>query len=158
MSRSRSTKTSTTAAARLTNEQGTGRPRTPSATRAFFFGDRACRRTSKCPESSRHGESYDRAHLAGYGSRSRQRYLSRISEGDWAQRVRLDPRQSRVYTLRRVADGKAEFLLLTLWESWDAIKAFAGPDYEKAVYYPEDEKFLLALDPLVTHYELLSSQ
>jgi heme-degrading monooxygenase HmoA len=63
-----------------------------------------------------------------------------------------------VYTLRRVADGKAEFLLLTLWESWDAIKAFAGSDYEKAVYYPEDKKFLLALDPLVTHYELLSSQ
>ena len=61
-----------------------------------------------------------------------------------------------VYTLRRVADGKAEFLLLTLWESWDAIKAFAGPDYEKAVYYPEDSRFLLALDPNVTHYELLS--
>jgi heme-degrading monooxygenase HmoA len=68
------------------------------------------------------------------------------------------PGNRGVYTLRRVADGKAEFLLLTLWESWDAIKAFAGPDYEKAVYYPEDEKFLLALDPLVTHYELLSSQ
>jgi heme-degrading monooxygenase HmoA len=61
-----------------------------------------------------------------------------------------------VFTLRRVADGKCEFLLLTLWESWDAIRAFAGPDYEKAVYYPEDEKFLLALDPHVTHYDLLS--
>jgi len=48
-------------------------------------------------------------------------------------------------------------LLLTLWESWDAIKAFAGADYEKAVYYPEDEKFLLTLDPQVMHYELLSS-
>jgi heme-degrading monooxygenase HmoA len=61
-----------------------------------------------------------------------------------------------VFTLRRVADGKCEFLLLTLWESWDAIRSFAGPDYEKAVYYPEDEKFLLALDPHVTHYDLLS--
>jgi heme-degrading monooxygenase HmoA len=65
------------------------------------------------------------------------------------------PGNRGVYTLRRVADGKAEFLLLTLWESWDAIKAFAGDDYEKAVYYPEDTKFLLALDPHVTHYELL---
>ena len=60
-----------------------------------------------------------------------------------------------VFTLRRVADGKAEFLLLTLWDSWDAIKAFAGQDYETAVYYPEDKNFLLALDPHVTHYEVL---
>lgn len=66
------------------------------------------------------------------------------------------PGNRGVYTLRRVADGKAEFLLLTLWDSWDAIKAFAGPDYERAVYYPEDTKFLLALDPHVMHYELLS--
>jgi heme-degrading monooxygenase HmoA len=65
------------------------------------------------------------------------------------------PGNRGVYTLRRVADGKAEFLLLTLWNSWDAIKAFAGDDYEKAVYYPEDTKFLLALDPHVTHYEIL---
>jgi heme-degrading monooxygenase HmoA len=65
------------------------------------------------------------------------------------------PGNKGVFVLRRVYDGKVEFTLLTLWESWDAIKAFAGPDYEKAVYYPEDKKFLLELDPHVTHYELL---
>jgi len=57
--------------------------------------------------------------------------------------------------LRRVYDDKVEFLLITLWDSWNAIKAFAGEDYEKAVYYPEDEKFLLQLDPHVLHYEVL---
>lgn len=62
-----------------------------------------------------------------------------------------------VWVLRRVADGKAEFLLISLWESWDAIKAFAGPDYENAVYYPEDRRFLLELEPNVTHYEVLTS-
>jgi heme-degrading monooxygenase HmoA len=66
------------------------------------------------------------------------------------------PGNRGVWTLRRVHDGKAEFTLLTLWESWDAIKAFAGPDYEKAVYYPEDKRYLLELDPGVTHYEVLS--
>jgi heme-degrading monooxygenase HmoA len=60
-----------------------------------------------------------------------------------------------VYTLRRVSNGQCEFLLLTLWESWDAIQAFAGPDYEQAVYYPEDDKFLLDRGPHVLHYELL---
>jgi heme-degrading monooxygenase HmoA len=62
-----------------------------------------------------------------------------------------------VWVLRRVYDGKSEFTLISLWDSWDAIKAFAGPEYENAVYYPEDEKFLLELDPHVTHYEVLAS-
>jgi hypothetical protein len=31
--------------------------------------------------------------------------------------------------------ARAEFTLITHWESWDAIKAFAGADYEKAVYF-----------------------
>jgi len=68
------------------------------------------------------------------------------------------PGNRGVFTLRRVADGKCEFFLLTLWDSWDAIKAFAGDDYEKAVYYPEDDKFLLDREPLVEHYELMETQ
>lgn len=62
-----------------------------------------------------------------------------------------------VWVLRRVRDGIAEFLLISLWDSYDAIRAFAGPDFEKAVYYPEDKKFLLELEPNVSHYEVLSA-
>jgi heme-degrading monooxygenase HmoA len=40
------------------------------------------------------------------------------------------------------------------WDSLEAIKAFAGPNYEKAVYYSEDQKFLLAMEPRVRHYEV----
>ncbi|HXX72530.1 MAG TPA: hypothetical protein VEI80_02455 [Candidatus Acidoferrales bacterium] len=60
-----------------------------------------------------------------------------------------------VYVFRRIEGDHAVFLLLTLWDSYEAIKKFAGPDYEKAVYYPEDSKFLLELEPNVTHYEIL---
>ncbi len=60
-----------------------------------------------------------------------------------------------VYILRRIEDGHAHFLLLTLWDSFDAIKRFAGEDFEKAKYYPEDEEFLLELEPHVNHYEVL---
>ncbi len=66
------------------------------------------------------------------------------------------PGNRGVFTLRRVADGKAEFTLLTLWDSWHAIQAFAGPEYEKAVYYPEDDRFLVERGPDVLHYEVLS--
>ena len=61
-----------------------------------------------------------------------------------------------VWVLRRVDDVKSEFTLISLWDSWDAIKAFAGPDPEKAVFYPEDDKFLLERGPRVSHYEVLS--
>lgn len=60
-----------------------------------------------------------------------------------------------VYVLRRLDRDRAHFLLLTLWESEDAIKSFAGPEIEKAKYYPEDERYLLELEPTVTHYEVL---
>lgn len=67
------------------------------------------------------------------------------------------PGNQGVWVLRRVSGGEAEFILISLWESWDAIKAFAGADYEKAVYYPEDQRFLRQLDPEVRHYEVLGS-
>jgi len=58
--------------------------------------------------------------------------------------------------LRREGD-RAHFLLISLWESLEAIRAFAGDDLERARYYPEDVKFLLALEPTVTHYEVLEA-
>jgi heme-degrading monooxygenase HmoA len=67
------------------------------------------------------------------------------------------PGNRGVWVLRRLFEGRAEFTLISHWESWDAIKAFAGADYEKAVYYPQDEKFLLEMLPKVEHYEILSS-
>jgi heme-degrading monooxygenase HmoA len=60
-----------------------------------------------------------------------------------------------VYVLRRIEGNKAHFLLLTLWESEDAIKRLAGSNIEKAKYYPADEQFLLELEPTVTHYEVM---
>lgn len=60
-----------------------------------------------------------------------------------------------VYVFRRIEGNHAHFLLLTLWESEDAIREFAGPAIEKAKYYPEDADFLLELEPTVTHYEVL---
>jgi hypothetical protein len=42
----------------------------------------------------------------------------------------------------------------SLWESIDAIKTFAGEDYERARYYPEDKGFLLEFEPNVQHYEV----
>jgi len=63
-----------------------------------------------------------------------------------------------VSILRDVKDGVATFVFTSRWDSWDAIHAFAGPEPERAVYYPEDREFLLALEPNVAHYEVLLDQ
>ena len=58
------------------------------------------------------------------------------------------------FVLRRIEDGIAHFFTLTFWDSYDAIKRFAGSDYEKAKYYPQDSDFLLDFEPEVQHFEL----
>jgi len=62
-----------------------------------------------------------------------------------------------VSVFRRNEGDITYYLLTTLWESYDAIRAFAGPDYERARYYPEDDEYLLEREPFVTHYEVLRS-
>jgi len=78
-------------------------------------------------------------------------YLLRTGLGDYAS----TPGNRGVQVLRRTEGGVAHFLLLTLWDSLDAIRAFAGDDYERARYYPEDDAYLLEREPFVTHYDVL---
>ncbi len=59
-----------------------------------------------------------------------------------------------VHMLRRDVGDRTEFVMYTLWESMEAVEAFAGADPEVAVFYPEDDRFLIARDEHVTHYEV----
>jgi heme-degrading monooxygenase HmoA len=63
-----------------------------------------------------------------------------------------------VLVFRRAEQGRVHFLLTSFWQSYGAISEFAGPDIELARYYPEDEKYLLELEPKVTHYEVVVGQ
>lgn len=60
-----------------------------------------------------------------------------------------------VFVLQRVCGGRAEFVLLSLWESMEAIRKFSRGDLEKEASYPADKDFLLEFDSKVTHYEVL---
>jgi heme-degrading monooxygenase HmoA len=81
-------------------------------------------------------------------------YLLRTGVADYAG----TPGNRGVYVLRRVEGEIAHFLLITYWESVEAIRRFAGEDYERARYYPEDDDFLLEREPFVTHYEVLLAE
>jgi heme-degrading monooxygenase HmoA len=60
-----------------------------------------------------------------------------------------------VQVLRRREGDVVHYLLTTLWDSWASIQAFAGEDVARARYYPEDTRYLLELEPTVTHFEVL---
>ena len=64
------------------------------------------------------------------------------------------PGQRGAWVLRRVQGDRCEIVLLSLWDSLDAVRAFAGDQPERAVYFAEDDKFLLDMEPLVRLYEV----
>ena len=55
---------------------------------------------------------------------------------------------------RDLGDGRTEIVALSLWESLEAVRGFAGDDLEAAVYYPEDDRYLVQREDTVTHYEV----
>jgi len=56
--------------------------------------------------------------------------------------------------LRRDVGDRCEFVMFTLWDSMEAVIAFAGPEPEKAVFYPEDDRYLVDRDLTVDQYEV----
>ena len=55
--------------------------------------------------------------------------------------------------LRRTLSEETEFVSLTLFDDLDAIRSFAGPDYETAVVAGEARKVLIRFDERACHYE-----
>jgi heme-degrading monooxygenase HmoA len=59
------------------------------------------------------------------------------------------------WLLRRDDGDSTRFLAVSMWDSYDAIRAFAGDDVEAAVLYPEDERYLRPGSSSITHYEVV---
>jgi len=58
------------------------------------------------------------------------------------------------YCLYRADRNVAHFQMLTFWEDVDAIKRFAGEDFQQARYYDFDDDFLVEKEPFVLHFEV----
>lgn len=54
---------------------------------------------------------------------------------------------------REIEGDICHFWTVTKWDSFDSIKQFAGDDFARARYYPEDSKYLLEFEPNVRHCE-----
>jgi heme-degrading monooxygenase HmoA len=58
------------------------------------------------------------------------------------------------YILRNDGKDETEFVAVNLFESLDAVKAFAGPDYEVPVFEPEAKRLLSKVEPIARHYDV----
>jgi len=59
--------------------------------------------------------------------------------------------------MRQDSARQVEFIVLTLWESMDAIRKFAGADAEVAVVAPAARALFREYDPTVRHFEVVLS-
>ena len=81
-------------------------------------------------------------------------YADYIRETGFAEYARTRGNRG-AWMLRRDEGDRTEFITLSMWDSVDAVKAFAGDDIEAAVLYPEDERYLIDGASTVTHYEVV---
>lgn len=71
--------------------------------------------------------------------------------------ARAKPGNRGAYILRRDTGDRAEFVTVLLWETLDSVRAFAGDDVERAVFFPEDDRYLVERELSVAHYEVLGA-
>lgn len=58
------------------------------------------------------------------------------------------------YVLRHDGNEEVEFVVLNLFVSLEAVRAFAGPEYTVPVFEPEARQLLSRVEPLARHYEV----
>ncbi len=58
------------------------------------------------------------------------------------------------YILRQEGSDEVEFVVMNLFDSLEAVQAFAGPDYTVPVFEPEARQLLAKVEPVARHYEV----
>lgn len=69
------------------------------------------------------------------------------------------PGYNGIQLLRRpLESGEVEFVTIMQFESWEAVKAFVGEDYEKSYVPPQAREVLKRFDQVSRHYEVRARQ
>ena len=58
------------------------------------------------------------------------------------------------YILRSDGREESEFVVVNLFDSLEAVRHFAGPDYSVPVFEPEAKQLLSKFEPAANHYEV----
>ncbi len=89
-----------------------------------------------------------RGWTARHDARTYEQHLRQVT----LPALREIPGYRRAYVLRRDVNGEVEFVVVTFWDSLDAVREFAGEEYEVAVVPPEARAVLSRFEEHVLHY------
>jgi heme-degrading monooxygenase HmoA len=81
-------------------------------------------------------------------------YVEYISRTGLAEYRRTPGNLGAEMWTRDLGDGRSEVTTLSWWESIDDVHGFAGNDIQQAVFYPEDDEYLIGRETTVTHHEV----
>ncbi len=99
-----------------------------------------------------------RASGAGRTPASKADEYARYLDANGIAKIRATPGNRGVTVLRRTDGDKAEFVVISIWDSIDAVKNFAGADYQKTVILPRDREYLIEVEPDVVHYQIVTDE
>ena len=77
--------------------------------------------------------------------------------GTGVRDYRATPGNLGVLVLRRPVGDLVEVVTLSLWESMDDVRRFAGDEPGVAVFYPGDDDLLVEKDAHVDHHEVVDA-
>ena len=84
----------------------------------------------------------------------RDAYAAYIADTGMAHSRRTPGNRGAHMLLRDVDDGRTEIVTLSFWDSLEVVAGFAGTDISRAVFYPEDDRYLVQREDTVTHHEV----
>jgi heme-degrading monooxygenase HmoA len=62
------------------------------------------------------------------------------------------PGNRGAYIVSRPDGDRTEFLTISFWDNRESIVGFAGDDIDQAVFYPEDDRYLIDRELTVKHF------
>ena len=96
---------------------------------------------------ARHWRGLAKAHLA-------DAYVAHLREETFPAIRKLPGFKNASIARRDVAEG-VEFVIVTTWDSLDAIRAFAGADIDVAVVPEKVQQMMVHYDRVVRHFEVI---
>ena len=83
------------------------------------------------------------------------RYVEHLRSETFPQLARLPGFVSASILRRELSEG-TEFLIVTVWESLEAIVRFSGPDVESAVVPETVQRMMIEFDARARHYDVVA--
>jgi heme-degrading monooxygenase HmoA len=93
-------------------------------------------------------------HWRGWTKRENADAYEKLLEGTVLPGLRGIDGYRGGHVLRKDGERESEFVVINFFESLEAVKKFAGPQYTVAVFEPAAKALLARFEPVATHYEV----